>query len=219
MTSENTIKDVSNKTIKYSKKWFNPLFFILRDIQATKPNVNKIFVYGSKSSAKTFTIGQFIEIECLKGLSAIAYRKESARINDTIKKSFSSALKYTRLSNAYTIMDKQYRNIVGGEIVMRGLDSESKVKGLEGYSYLLFDELDHFTQWIDSCCAVDATAWHTNSSVYYSYTEWCRSNGINHPKSLDVLCQSLAKRGYKTSIQRRKANGARPRGVEGLKNL
>ncbi len=80
-------------------------------------------------------------------------------------------------------------------------------------------ELDHITQWIDSCCAVDATAWHTNSSVYYSYTEWCRSNGINHPKSLDVLCQSLAKRGYKTSIQRRTANGARPRGVEGLKIL
>ena len=141
-------KDMTEQksVVKYSKKWFNPLFFILKDIQATKPNVNKIFVYGSKSSAKTFTIGQFIEIECLKGLSAIAYRKESARINDTIKKSFTSALKYTRITNAYTVMDKQYRNIVGGEIVMRGLDSESKVKGLEGYSYLLFDELDHFTQ-------------------------------------------------------------------------
>ena len=137
---------MTQEKIKYSKKWFNPLFFILRDIQETKPKVSKIFVYGSKSSAKTFTIGQFIEIECLKGLSAIAYRKEGARINDTIKKSFTTALKYTRLTNAYTIMDKQYRNIVGGEIVMRGLDSESKVKGLEGYSYLLFDELDHFTQ-------------------------------------------------------------------------
>lgn len=80
-------------------------------------------------------------------------------------------------------------------------------------------ELDHVTQWMDSCCASDPVGWVTNSALYYSYTEWCRSNGISHYKSLDSLCLSLAKRGYKTSIQRRVKAGGRPRGVEGIRIL
>lgn len=142
---EKSNKTISNK-IRYKNNWFNPLFHIIRDIEISRPKVNKIFCYGSKSSAKTLTIAQYLAIKGMAGLSSIAYRKESARINDTIKKSFKEAIKYTRLTNGYTQMDKQFRSIYKGEIVLRGLDSESKVKGLEGYSYLLFDELDHFTQ-------------------------------------------------------------------------
>ena len=43
--------------IKFKKNWFNPLYFILNDALKDNPRINKVFIYGSKSSAKTLTIG------------------------------------------------------------------------------------------------------------------------------------------------------------------
>ena len=51
---------METKKITYSKKWFNPLFFILEDIVLNMPKVKRVLVYGGKSSAKTASISQLI---------------------------------------------------------------------------------------------------------------------------------------------------------------
>ena len=130
----------------FRKEWFNPLYFIINDALKKYPKINKCFIYGSKSSAKTFSICQYIAKEvALKNTDAIAFRKESARIKTTLKKSFQKAITQTRLDNVYTVRDFQINNANGKTIVFKGLDSDDKVKGIEDFGYLLFDELDHFS--------------------------------------------------------------------------
>jgi len=130
----------------FRKEWFNPLYFIINDALKKYPKINKCFIYGSKSSAKTFSICQYIAKEVsLKNTDAIAFRKESARIKTTLKKSFQKAITQTRLDNVYTVRDFQINNANGKTIVFKGLDSDDKVKGIEDFGYLLFDELDHFS--------------------------------------------------------------------------
>jgi PBSX family phage terminase large subunit len=130
----------------FRKEWFNPLYFVINNTLKENPRINKVFVYGSKSSAKTFTLAQYIEKEvALKKTDAICFRKESTRIKTTLKKSFQKAIKQTRLSNVFNVQDFQINSVHGNSIVFKGLDSEDKVKGIEDFGYLLFDELDHFT--------------------------------------------------------------------------
>lgn len=129
----------------FKKEWFNPLYFILNDALKKHPEISKVFCYGSKSSAKTFSIAQYISKECyLYNTDAICFRKESTRIKTTLKKTFSKAIKQTRLQNGYTTQDFQFKTTKGNNIVLTGLDNEDKVKGLEEFGYLLFDELDHY---------------------------------------------------------------------------
>lgn len=79
-------------------------------------------------------------------------------------------------------------------------------------------ELDHVQQWIDACCKANPLAWTKNEALYYSYTEWCKGNGIT-PKGSESLGQAVGKKGFKTGVQRRVASGARSRGVEGIEVL
>ena len=104
-------------------------------------------VYGGKSSAKTVTISQIFSIlGFTKNFSSIAYRKEQSTIKTTLKNAFKKAVSSVRFENAYEVMDFSLRSAKGQEIVFKGLDVEGKIKGIEGYKFLLFDELDHFTQ-------------------------------------------------------------------------
>jgi PBSX family phage terminase large subunit len=131
---------------RFSKQWFNPLFFIINDIPKTYPNVKVVFIYGGKQSSKTYTISQYCAMKSVtKNQSTLAYRKESTQIKDSIYNTFDSAIKHTRLSPAIKTFEKTFR-AKEAKIVFKGLDSERKVKGVEGYSYLIFDELDHFTR-------------------------------------------------------------------------
>lgn len=131
---------------KFKKEWFNPLYFILQDALKKHPEISKVFCYGSKSSAKTFSIAQYIAKECyLRKTDAICFRKESTRIQITLKKTFSKAIRQTRLQNGYITQDFKFKTTKDNSINLSGLDSEDKVKGLEDFGYLLFDELDHFT--------------------------------------------------------------------------
>ena len=130
----------------FRKEWFNPLYFILNDALKKHPEISKVFCYGSKSSAKTFSIGQYIAKECyLNNTDAICFRKESTRIKTTLKKTFSKAIKQTRLQNGYVTQDFMFKTTKGNSIVLTGLDNEDKVKGIEEFGYLLFDELDHYS--------------------------------------------------------------------------
>lgn len=127
----------------FSRKWFNPLYFILKDI-FKDDSVRTVFVYGGKSSSKTVSICQLLMMEAfMRDASSIAFRKQGNIIQTTLKKSFNTALKTTRLSNGFESLDFKYRT-PSAEIVMKGLDDEEKTKGIESYKYVYLDEINHF---------------------------------------------------------------------------
>lgn len=132
--------------LRYSKKWFNPLYFELRKY-IDDPTVRQILVYGGKSSSKTISICQVLAEKAVsQGKSTLAFRKESTLIPTTLKPSFSLAIESHRLHNAFTSFDRWFKTQWGASIVLKGLDKEEKVKGTEGFHYLYFDELNHFTK-------------------------------------------------------------------------
>lgn len=134
----------------YRKEWFNPVYYHLRHY-LTDPNIRRVMIYGGKSAAKTFSVAQLLTIRCYsEKCSAIVYRKTSTSIATTLKKSFGGAITTTYMGNAWTTLDRSIRCNFSEkerlEIVFKGLDKEEKIKGIEGYKYLLLDELDHFKE-------------------------------------------------------------------------
>lgn len=132
--------------VRLKKTWFNPLFYHLAKY-IEDPSIRKIMVYGGKSSAKTFSILQLFAIKTYsENCSVILYRKEQATIKTTLKNALLKAVESINFESAFETMDFRLACANGREMVMKGLDTEGKVKGIEGYKYLLFDELDHFAQ-------------------------------------------------------------------------
>lgn len=133
--------------VRFDKKWFNPLYFILNDIIKI-PTIRTVLIYGGKSSSKTFTIAQLLSKEAIiKGSSSIAFRKESTSIPTTLKKTFNAAQDKIYISPAFERQDRIYKcEPTGAEIVLKGMDDSEKAKGVESYKYLLFDELNQFEQ-------------------------------------------------------------------------
>lgn len=132
--------------VRFKKQWFNPLYFHLNKF-IRDPNIRRVLVYGGKSSAKTFTICQLLAKEAyLHEASSILYRKEQNTIKTTIKQAIKKALSSIYFDGVVDIMDFKVQYTNGHEIVLKGLDEEYKVKGIEGFKYLLFDELDHFSE-------------------------------------------------------------------------
>lgn len=131
--------------IRYDKKWFNPLFFELKRFESD-PDIRIILVYGGKSSSKTISITQLLAQKALSQLkNTIAYRKESTIIKTTLKESFNLALQTSRIGSAFTTLDFSYRCYRGSKIVLKGLDSPEKGKGIESFDYIYLDELNQFT--------------------------------------------------------------------------
>ena len=131
---------------RFSKSWFNPLYFHLLEY-IDNPKIRKVMIYGGKGSAKTFTINQFFAIYCyLHKYSIIAYRKEQTSIKTTLKESIKKAIQSTRMDAVWETFDFSFKNSTNNTIILKGLDTEGKVKGVEGFKYLMFDELDHFEQ-------------------------------------------------------------------------
>lgn len=130
--------------IRYSRKWYNPLFFILNEL-IKENTIRRILVYGGKSSSKTISISQLLVKECIgRRASAIAFRKENAIIPTTLKKSFNLGISSQFLGPAFTTYDRRYLCERGSEIVLKGLDEDEKAKGIESYKYLYLDELNQF---------------------------------------------------------------------------
>lgn len=136
--------------VTFDKKWFNPLYFILNDIIKI-PTIRTVLIYGGKSSSKTVSVDQILSKECyVKAASTMAFRKESSIIPTTLKKSFNLAIDSMYLYPVFERQDRRYlcSNQAGGvsEIVLKGLDTEEKAKGIESYKYVYLDELNHFEQ-------------------------------------------------------------------------
>ena len=137
--------------VRFDKQWFNPLYFILNEIKKDD-SIRIVLVYGGKSSAKTASICQFLIKEAVcYGYNSIAFRKESSTIPTTLKKSFNLARDTTRLFPAIDTQERRFLCDVQdqaktSEIVLKGIDSEEKAKGVESYKYLFLDELNHFDE-------------------------------------------------------------------------
>ena len=132
--------------LRLRKTWFNPLYFHLRKY-VEDPKIRRIMVYGGKSSAKTFTIAQLFNIlSYSQKCSCIAYRKEQTTIKISLKPAFVKAIETTYMNAAYDIQDFTIKGNNSKHIVFKGIDSEGKIKGIEGFKYMLLDELDHYTE-------------------------------------------------------------------------
>ena len=132
--------------LRLRKTWFNPLYFHLRKY-VDDHKIRRIMVYGGKSSAKTFTIAQLFNIlSYTQKCSCIAYRKEQTTIKISLKPAFVKAIESTYMNAAYDIQDFTIKGNNSKNIVFKGIDSEGKIKGIEGFKYMLLDELDHYTE-------------------------------------------------------------------------
>jgi phage terminase large subunit len=136
--------------VTFSRKFYNPLYFILNDI-LKDTSIRTVLVYGGKSSSKTISICQVLAKEAYINLvNSIAFRKQSAIIPTTLKKSFNLAIDSQYLYPAFSKQDRRYlcigQNGEQSEIVLRGLDDPEKAKGIESYKYVYLDELNHFEQ-------------------------------------------------------------------------
>lgn len=143
MTTETLIPSNQNK-LRLSRKWFNPLYFIINEI--IKDNtIRTVLIYGGKSSSKTVSITQILTKETfIKHSNAIAFRKEGTLIQTTLKKSFQLAINSMRLNGGFDTLQFMFRCLNGAEIVLKGLDDPEKAKGIESYKYVYLDELNHF---------------------------------------------------------------------------
>jgi len=129
----------------FKKKWYNPLYFIIKEL-IKDDTIRTVLIYGGKSSSKTVSLCQALSMEaCLKKSNSISFRKHGNLIKTTLKKSFDLAIKMSRLNEAFESLDFMYRTS-DAEMVMKGLDDEEKAKGVESYKYLYVDELNHFTE-------------------------------------------------------------------------
>lgn len=136
-----------DEPVVFEKEWFNPLYFILDDIVDNKPKVKRVLIYGGKSSSKTISVSQIIGVNgYLNNYSSIMFRKETSRVKTTIKKSMSLAIDSCYMNEAWEKQDRTFKGVNGSEIILTGLDDPEKAKGVEGYSFVLFDELNQFDE-------------------------------------------------------------------------
>ena len=132
--------------LRLKKTWFNPLYFHLRKY-IEDPKIRRVMIYGGKSSAKTFTIAQlFNVISYTNNVSCIAYRKEQTTIKISLKPAFVKAIDSIHMNAVYNVQDFAIKGNNSQIIVFKGIDSEGKIKGIEGFKYILLDELDHYTE-------------------------------------------------------------------------
>ena len=133
-------------SLRLKKEWFSPLYFHLRKY-VDDPKIRRIMIYGGKSSAKTFSVAQLFNLlSYTTGISCIAYRKEQTTIKISLKPAFVKAIDTVYLNAVCEVQDFMIRGTKGQNIVFKGIDSEGKIKGIEGFKYILLDELDHYSE-------------------------------------------------------------------------
>jgi putative DNA primase/helicase len=76
---------------------------------------------------------------------------------------------------------------------------------------------DYVAQWLAECMTRtdDPNHFMSNATLYESYKEWCRENGIEHPKQMRGLTISLKAQGLEAGV-RKKIAGKTRAGCKGL---
>lgn len=128
----------------FSKRLFNPLFYILLTA-IQDPRIRYIFIYGGSSAAKTYSIAQVLTWLALQdGSSSMIMRKFSVDIEDSIWADFKEIGKIFQLDSVVKTVRRHIRFPKDTQIRFRGLDKSEKLKGLKGFKYLLYNELSLF---------------------------------------------------------------------------
>jgi phage terminase large subunit len=136
------------KIARYKKEWFNPLFFILKNLIQENKELHTLMVYGGKGSAKTYSISQLLLTEAYaKASSTIALRKHSNTLQRSLKATFNETIKSLYFSEVTQV--QKFNIIIDAitamaNITFSGLDDSEKFKGVEGVKYAYLDEANQF---------------------------------------------------------------------------
>lgn len=177
--------------LRYSRYSFSPLYEVLKEISA-RDEIVSVWVYGGKSSAKTFSISQFLLNRAIhEEYSSVAFRKEQTTIKRSIKESFKAALKSMSISKAFEVMDFSFRSKINNSLItLLGLNDPEKIKGVEGVNYLYFDELNQFEK-EEYDQAEGSLRGKTNQIVFGSWNpvseqSWIKTDYIDKIKWIDL---------------------------------
>ena len=77
-------------------------------------------------------------------------------------------------------------------------------------------EEDVLGMWLDDCCRLDPETWQATTSLYESYTAWCKAEGIERPWTRKSWFARLTER---EGIEPAKSSDRKHRGLRGVRLL
>jgi PBSX family phage terminase large subunit len=72
--------------------------------------------------------------------------KNKRQLKISLKPAFVKAIDSIHMNAVYNVQDFAIKGNNSQIIVFKGIDSEGKIKGIEGFKYILLDELDHYSE-------------------------------------------------------------------------
>jgi hypothetical protein len=120
---------------------FNPLYWHLEAAQRDD-RVRYIYLCGGAGAAKTYTIAQCLSITSMaEPYSALVLRKESSTVMKSVYQSFKDVqARINKHLNYFSFQDFKIRT-AGGDFVFSGIDDPEKIKGIERFNSVYFNEL------------------------------------------------------------------------------
>lgn len=131
--------------ITFNAFLFNPVFWHIWDA-LHNPRIRRILVRGGSSAGKTGGVCDAINLYQLSAAaSCLALRKHRVHVDTTIKPSFEMSIaRRPEISHLYQKMEGEIRVATGAETKYGGMDDPEKIKGLESYDILYYNELNQF---------------------------------------------------------------------------
>ena len=124
---------------------FNPVFWHIWDA-LHNPRIRRILVRGGSSAGKTGGVCDAVNLYQLSAaVSCLALRKHRVHVDTTIKNSFEMSIgRRPEISQLYKKMEGEIRVATGCQTTYAGMDDPEKIKGLESYDILYYNELNQF---------------------------------------------------------------------------
>lgn len=136
---------MSKPQATFNSYLFNPVFWHIWDA-LHDPKIRRILVRGGSSAGKTAGICDALNMYQLEAaVSCLALRKHRVHVETTIKPSFELSIgRRPEIRRYYTPMEGEIRVANGAETKYGGMDDPEKIKGLESYDILYYNELNQF---------------------------------------------------------------------------
>ena len=133
---------------RFSKKGFNPLFWHIWDA-LQDPSIRYIFVEGSSSAAKTYTICQALSLMGFQfNKSTMTFRRQLVDVVDSVYSAFKMANSGMQL-DYFEFQQHLMKGKDGkADIRFRGLDDDENIKGIERFDFVYFNEFNQFEEYL-----------------------------------------------------------------------
>lgn len=130
--------------IEFDYRLFNPVYWHIDDA-FNDPNIRNILIYGGSSASKTYSFSQNLIYNSIQqNNSTLIFRKESTSIDDSVYSDFKGhALFLNEHYKMFRVMDRKIITPTG-RFKFRGLDDPGKIKGINQYNKIYFNELSEF---------------------------------------------------------------------------